>query len=356
MKGIWQLPFEVLWRFLLVRLDRLVPIHALRLTSNPPYPIKLKIPSRSKHKITVYLFVPEGINLEKKGPLPVHVDFHGGGFFMGSCMEQAPFCSMIAASLNRVVISVDYRLGPLHRFPAAIEDAEDVVSAVIQPLSQGGLKLRQKIHKQILRRSQPGIGSSEYIDILDPTRLSLSGFSSGGNIALNLALNIESDEVKWPSLLSQSSPHPIPTLLFYPSFDQSCLPHERPPPRHLSPEKQTEIMTPGRFRLAKHLSSAYLSDEQRFHIRASPGSADIDCIHPEARLFLVLPELDTLAAISEEWVEKVEKGGRGDMLEVRRCPGMKHGWTQYPDIALKKEEKAEKVKVFVEALRFLEKY
>ncbi|KAF4551788.1 Alpha/beta hydrolase fold-containing protein 8 [Elsinoe fawcettii] len=356
MRNIFQLPFEVLWRFILVRLDRLVPIQALRITSNPPYPVKVKLPSRGKHKIPTYLFVPDGLNLDKDDPIPVHIDFHGGGFFMGSCMEQAPFCSMIAATLNRIVISVDYRMGPLHRFPAAIEDAEDVVSAVLHPTSPGGSKLRQHISKKLFQQPVPSTGEPTTSDILDPSRISLSGFSSGGNIALNLALHIETDDLDWSSPLSRDSPHPIPALLFYPAFDQSCLPHERPPPSHLPPEKQSAIMNPGRLKLATYLSPTYLSAEHRTHLRACPGNIDVKCLHPEARLFLVLPEMDTLATQSEEWVEKVRREGKGDVLQVRRCPGMRHGWTQFPDIALSKGERREKVETFIEALRFLERF
>lgn len=356
MKRVLQLPFEVLWRFILVRLDRLVPIQALRFTSNPPYPVKVRLPSRGKHKIPIHLFVPDALQLGKDAPIPVHVDFHGGGFFMGSCMEQAPFCAMIAATLNRIVISVDYRLAPLHCFPAALEDAEDVVAAVLNPLSPGGSKLRKKIVKKTAQQPQSTMGEPTNSDVLDPTRLSFSGFSSGGNIALNLALHIENDDLRWPSPLSRDAPHPVPTLLFYPAFDQSCLPHERAPPSHLSPEKQAEILKPGRLQLANYLSPTYLPDDSRQHLRACPGQAAIDCLHPEAKIFLVLPEFDTLAAQSEQWVQRVEHEGKGDMLEVRRCQGMRHGWTQFPDFVLAKHEKAEKIQVFLESLKFLEKF
>ncbi|PNS14094.1 Peroxisome bioproteinsis protein 19-1 [Sphaceloma murrayae] len=79
-------------------------------------------------------------------------------------------------------------------------------------------------------------------------------------------------------------------------------------------------------------------------------------LHPAAKLFLVLPELDTLAEQSEEWVQRMKQHSKADMLIVRRCPGMKHGWTQFPDFVLAKHERAEKAKVYVEAMKFLEKY
>ncbi len=78
------------------------------------------------------------------------VDFHGGGFYLGSCLEQAPFCSSMARQLNTIVISVDYRMGPFHRFPAAIEDGEDVLSAILDKDFPGYEPLRQAITARIL--------------------------------------------------------------------------------------------------------------------------------------------------------------------------------------------------------------
>ena len=55
-------------------------------------------------------------------PLPLVVEFHGGGWTLGS-LEQADWlCSNVAATAGVVVASVDYRLAPEHRWPAAAED------------------------------------------------------------------------------------------------------------------------------------------------------------------------------------------------------------------------------------------
>ncbi|GAM82913.1 hypothetical protein ANO11243_008990 [Dothideomycetidae sp. 11243] len=254
---------------------------------------------------------------------------------MGSCLEQAPFCSMIAEKLGRIVISVDYRMGPLSKFPAAVHDAEDVVRAVLEPASAAN-----------------DIGT----DMLDPSRLSLSGFSSGGNLALNLATSIDTDDVDWPSPLSQHHGHPIPTLLFFPSFDQSILPHERTPLETLTPKQQAKIMKPSKLGLSRYLTETYLSAEHRLHPRASPGKASLSAILPGTQIFLVLCEIDTLAKQSEEWVNRVQSEGKANLVQIESCTGMKHGWTQIPDIALSEREKQEKVKVFGKAVTFLSKF
>lgn len=166
--------WETIWQSSLVKLPRAVPTAALRYTSpEGPHPYILDLPSRdfgshavkgaSKRTIPCYIFLPPLTNLantvpdstrapaEAAGPeqrrvaLPVLLDFHGGGFFMGSCLEQAPFCAFIARTLNCVVISVDYRMAPLDKFPAAVHDAEDVLNCLLDPAAPGARELAQSI-------------------------------------------------------------------------------------------------------------------------------------------------------------------------------------------------------------------
>jgi len=58
----------------------------------------------------------------RPGPRPLIVYFHGGGFVFGSLRMGDWLCSSVAARVGAVVVSVDYRLAPAHRFPAAVED------------------------------------------------------------------------------------------------------------------------------------------------------------------------------------------------------------------------------------------
>ena len=53
-----------------------------------------------------------------RSPRPVVVNFHGGGFVLGSARQQDWACGIVARDLDAVVVSVDYRLAPTHRFPA----------------------------------------------------------------------------------------------------------------------------------------------------------------------------------------------------------------------------------------------
>ena len=53
---------------------------------------------------------------------PLVVYYHGGGFVLGNLDMGDWLCGSVAARVGAVVVSVDYRLAPIHRFPAAVED------------------------------------------------------------------------------------------------------------------------------------------------------------------------------------------------------------------------------------------
>ena len=55
--------------------------------------------------------------------LPVLVYFHGGGWVVGSMDSHDSLCRGLANAAGCVVVSVDYRLAPEHKFPAQVEDA-----------------------------------------------------------------------------------------------------------------------------------------------------------------------------------------------------------------------------------------
>jgi len=281
---------------------------------------------------------------------------------MGSPLEQAPYASMMSRELGAVVISVSYRIGPFHQFPAAIHDMEDVLSAILDTsrVSKAGDVLRQEIQRYysivrsdaLEKKKEPTAPHLKDIStiILDPTRLAISGFSAGGNIALNLAISVppcpelgsmsptmghrsrsieppQADTLSpsmptnrratilddpfesWPSLLPppQAQPRMLPLLLFYPSLDARLLPHERPMkpmPNALNSDDHhvEKPRTPGLFSI---MGPTYLPKKLRSHPRASPGLNDPIHIQKNAAIFLVLPEKDTLAVQSDVWVDKM---------------------------------------------------
>jgi acetyl esterase len=66
----------------------------------------------------VRVYTPHG-----EPPFPIVVWFHGGGWVVGTLDTYDPVCRALAAAVPAVVVAVDYRLAPEHRYPAAAEDA-----------------------------------------------------------------------------------------------------------------------------------------------------------------------------------------------------------------------------------------
>jgi acetyl esterase len=73
-------------------------------------------------RLTANVTVPHGA-----GPFPCLVYLHGGGWVLGSPWTHRRLAAELA-TLGLVVVSVDYRRAPRHRFPAAVEDAAVAVS------------------------------------------------------------------------------------------------------------------------------------------------------------------------------------------------------------------------------------
>ncbi|MGY1744042.1 alpha/beta hydrolase [Blastococcus sp. SYSU D00695] len=107
--------------------------------------------------LPVRVYRPEGA----AGPLPLVVNLHGGGWVLGSLESGDWLCSNVARSVGAVVVSVDYRLAPAHRWPAA---PEDCYRATVDLVARAA-----------------GLGA-------DGTRLAVMGDSAGGNLAAVVAL------------------------------------------------------------------------------------------------------------------------------------------------------------------------
>jgi acetyl esterase len=88
--------------------------------------------------------------------LPLVVQFHGGGFIAGDLDTHDSISRRYSRDADAIVVAVDYRLGPEHRFPVALEDSYAAV-----------------------------VWASEHAPELrgDPARLALTGDSAGGNLA-----------------------------------------------------------------------------------------------------------------------------------------------------------------------------
>jgi acetyl esterase/lipase len=94
-------------------------------------------------------------------PRPGVVYVHGGGFIAGDLDTEELRCVRFAREAGVVVVSVEYRLAPEHRYPAALDDCYAVLTWTAASAAALGV---------------------------DPARIGLAGASSGGNLAAATAL------------------------------------------------------------------------------------------------------------------------------------------------------------------------
>lgn len=269
-------------------------------------------------------------------------------FVFGSCQEQAPFCAQLSRQLNAIVISVDYALGPYLQFPSANYDAEDVVDAVLDKREPRYEELRTAVNKELKKLKKQPV-------TIDAEHIAVSGFSSGGNLALNLALSIKPPtlDTAWLSPFPRSFPNKIPFLLFYPSLDARQLPSERPLPEGM-PKKEKKGLLKS-FDLEQNLMPTYLPREKAAHPRASPGliPRGEEGLHPKAEILLYLPGYDSLSHQSQEWIKAMEVDKRKEVLKVVEVPGVVHGFNIFPDQFLTPEHRVLKRESYDLAVAFI---
>ena len=135
--------------------------------------------------IPLRLYRPAG--LLPTAPSPALVYCHGGGWVIGDLDTHDVLCRELADEGRCVVVAVDYRLGPEHRFPAAVDD---VLAAM-----------------RWVQHEAAALG-------LDPARLAVGGDSAGGNLAAVACLALR-DAGHAPPLKLQ--------LLIYPATDMRAV-------------------------------------------------------------------------------------------------------------------------------------
>ena len=105
---------------------------AMRSALSPPTPkvlksINIKIPVENQ-KISARYY--RGINKDEKELLPLTIFFHGGGWVIGDLDTHDVVCRQLANEGQFDVLAIDYRMGPEHKFPTAINDAINSINWV----------------------------------------------------------------------------------------------------------------------------------------------------------------------------------------------------------------------------------
>lgn len=86
--------------------------------------------------LEVRIYLPKAV--QTPGGRPVFVFFHGGGWMLGSLDSHDGLCRRLCRLTEAAVVSVDYRLAPEHKFPAAVVDAETAIRWVAENASRLG--------------------------------------------------------------------------------------------------------------------------------------------------------------------------------------------------------------------------
>jgi acetyl esterase len=130
--------------------------------------------------VLVRIYTPEG-----SGPFPILVYFHGGGWVVGSLETVDASCHSLTNGAGCMVMSVDYRLAPEHKFPAAVDDCYAAIRWVAE--------------------------RATIIDG-DPTRIAVGGESAGGTLTAAVALMAR--DRRAPSLVYQLLIYPVTDYAF----------------------------------------------------------------------------------------------------------------------------------------------
>lgn len=270
----------------LVTLD-MKPPRWLTSTLQSPSPVKIMkedrlIPVSDGNQIPVRIYTPTG-----DGPFPMIIYYHGGAFLegFGNIDTHDNITRWLARQTNSIVISVGYRLAPVHMFPVAIEDSYDAL-------------LWARDHAAELNGN--------------PALMVVAGDSAGGNIATVVALMSR----------DRHGPHLKAQVLFYPVttfFDE--------------PLPSREMYADGYYLLSADVMAlarkAYAPEEQMW---ASPYTSPLHATNliglPPT--FIVTAEYDPLRDEGEAYAQRLADAGIP--VYAFRYLGVMHGFISFYEV------------------------
>lgn len=282
--------------------------------------------STAKGSIELVFYAPRGYRRPSKAPssdishhtaYPVVVNFHGGGFTLGSPYDDARWASTVTESVNAVVMSVGYRLAPEHPFPTAVEDG---VEAILW-LSKHGESMG-----------------------LDCRNMALSGFSSGGNLCFTVALRLEAEYKKLSDGALNPNPEvnsakPRALVSWYPVVDYTRSRAERRASNPGGVDKSLPLFLTDIFDASYlHPPSAITTDNPYLSPAVAPDSTLINGLPTHIALYTC--EWDQLFVEGEAFRTRLASLGKQITGEPVR--GVRHGWDKAPN-PFKADLKAEVV-------------
>jgi acetyl esterase len=226
--------------------------------------------------IPARIYTPRTLR-KANGLAPCLVFFHGGGWVIGDLETHDVVCQKLAHEGELIVISVEYRLAPEHKFPAAVEDAITATAWIADNARTFGI---------------------------DAARLIVGGDSAGGNLAAVVAISAR--DGKGPAISGQ--------LLIYPGTDMA-----RTHPSHSEPD--TSILLT--HSVIKWFCDHYLNSAADVHDwRASPARTKTLTGLPPA--YVLTAGADPLRDEGDEYAARLKAAGVA--VTYRHFPGQFHGF------------------------------
>jgi acetyl esterase len=212
------------------------------------------------------------------GPFPALVFFHGGGWVVGDLDTHDVTCRSLTNQAGCVTVSVDYRLAPEHKFPAAVEDAYAATRWVADHAAELGV---------------------------DPRRVAVGGASAGGNLATVVGLIV----------IERGGPRLAFQLLIYPVTDAAL---DTPSARAITSDDYPLSRADMEWFWRQYLRD----DADRANPYASPARAKSLAGLPPA--LVITAEIDPLCDEGERYAAALQRAGVP--ARFTRYEGVTHGF------------------------------
>ena len=246
----------------------------LKVLAGEPEPVAhvedLKIPGPGG-LIPIRVYTPEGA-----GPFPGVVYFHGGGWVICDLETHDNICRAIARRSGAVVVSVDYRLAPEHKFPSALEDSYAATLWTVVNAANSDI---------------------------DPIRVAVAGDSAGGNMATVIAARCRDEN--GPPLALQVLVYPV----------TNCGASDTQSRREFAEDHFLTATAMDWF-----LGHYFATNDDRVHPYASPERmADLRGLPPA---LVITAECDPLCDEGEAYADRLKQAGV--LVTATRYAGMIH--------------------------------
>ena len=232
------------------------------------------------YKVPIRLFFPDE-KMEEHGAKEAILFFHGGGWTTESVETYDRVCARMAQSTGQIVVSVEYRLAPEHRFPTGLEDCYAAAQAMLR---------------------------GEILPEVTPENVTIMGDSAGGNLAAAVCLMARDKKELLPGK----------QILIYPAVN-SCYTEK-------SPYKSVKTNGTGYLLTSVKMEDYVILYQRTEEDRKNPFFAPVlaENLQGLPDTLLLTAQYDPLRDEGEDYAKKLKRAG--NLVEHHRIKGALHGY------------------------------